>query len=113
MANDTVPPAAPATDPTADAVADLTKRLKTESEKHAFQKKRADGLEKTLKEREVELEAATKKQAALETAGGRMVFLDGEAHEVIGVFRADNTFTDVKRGYCPEGATLVAIAKPH
>lgn len=41
------------------------------------------------------------------------VMLGGKAHPIIGNFRADNTFVEVKRGHCPEGITLIAIDKVH
>lgn len=60
-----------------------------------------------------------KLQAALDRAkasGGQPsdgVYIGGERHEVLGTFRADNTFVAVKQGFCPEGVTLVAIDRAH
>lgn len=44
---------------------------------------------------------------------GDYAFFGGEFHKIIGDFRADNTFAEVKRGHCPEGVTLLAIARSH
>jgi len=68
--------------------------------KHDFQRKRADKAEATLKIR----------QTAVPTD---QVILGGVSYGIVGTFRADNTFVEVKRGHCEEGATLVAIDKVH
>jgi hypothetical protein len=80
--------------------------LKTSNEKHEFQKKRAGKLEAALKD------LSTSAKAASPTSG-IVVIVDGVTQTVIGDFRADNTFVEVKRGHCPEGVTLVAIDKRH
>lgn len=105
-------------------VVELEKKLKGEGEKHAFQKKRADSLEKALaaaltisEQRQAEIDRL---RSVVEIAAssavlpqGDVVILNGETHDVVGTFRADNTFMPVKQGYCDEGVTLVAIGKPH
>lgn len=116
MAEDTKP-AAEAPAPEVDQVAELTKKLKTETDKHAFQKRRADGLQKSLDEQQATIDTLRRDLAAKEATAVRppasAVVLDGEIHPIIGMFRADNTFNEVKRGNCPEGVTLVAIDKTH
>lgn len=39
------------------------------------------------------------------------VMLDGKRYSIRGMYRADNTFVDVKRGYCHEGNTLIEIER--
>ena len=72
-----------------------------------LEKKNAD-LTKKLKEAKTEPVAAP--PASLPS---NAVFLDGVQYEIHGTFRADNTFSEVKRGHCEEGVTLVAISRPH
>lgn len=54
-----------------------------------------------------------RKTKVAKTPTGDYVSFKGEHHKVIGDFRADNTFSEVKRGHCPEGVTLIAIEKQH
>lgn len=37
----------------------------------------------------------------------------GVIYQIIGDFRSDSTYSEVKRGHCPEGITLLAIERPH
>lgn len=95
-------------------VAELQALLKEQTEKHSFQAKRADDLEKRLK---IAAAAVRKYEATLgvrEAAApvGDRVVLGGLNYAIAGTFRADNTFVEVKRGHCEEGITLVAINKP-
>lgn len=85
----------------------LEVELKAANEKHDFQKKRAGKLEAALKDVQI-----TAKVAPV-AGSGITVAIDGVTQTVIGNFRADNTFAEVKRGHCPEGVTLVAIDRPH
>lgn len=116
-----------------ERVIQLESLLTEQAEAHAAQKKRADALEKTLATKATRLEKleaaaaegrelrATIQRVSAERDGlaarvradseGDYVSLDGQVHPIIGVFRADNTFTEVKRGHCDEGVTLVAIPK--
>ena len=82
----------------------LESELKGLNEKHSAQKKRADRAEAQAKDLQSRSESPPAK--------GIVVYIDGVAHPSIGQFRADNTFADVKRGYCPEGVMLVAIDRP-
>lgn len=94
----------------ADRAEKLEAQVKALSEKHSFQKKRADRLESDvakLAKRQAEDETVAKANSA-----DHVVF-DGKTYPVIGDFRADNTFAEVKRGHCPEGVTLIAIDRPH
>lgn len=96
-------------------VAELQALLKEQTEKHSFQTKRADDLEKRLK---IAAAAVRKYEAArgqLEVAAptGDRVVLGGLDYMITGTFRADNTFVEVKRGHCEEGVTLIAIDKVH
>lgn len=110
----TTPPAAPAVDPRDARITDLESKLSAEAETHAFQTNRGDALQKQLDAANAQikdLQAKAKKGAAAPPADG--VYIGGTRHDIIGNFRADNTFVEVKRGHCPEGVTLVAIAKNH
>jgi hypothetical protein len=78
--------------------------LKVANEKHEFQRKRATRLESTLKDLQKPSEPIAPE--------GEIVF-KGQSYRVLGDFRADNTFAEVKRGHCPEGVTLIAIDKAH
>lgn len=80
--------------------------LKTANEKHNFQRKRAEKLEGSLRD----LQSVAKAPAV---GAGIVVLIDGVSQSVLGDFRADNTFAEVKRGHCPEGVTLIAIDKKH
>lgn len=51
----------------------------------------------------------TEKTVAVEPVDSTHVRVDGKNHKILGMFRADNTFVEVKRGHCHEGVTLVAI----
>lgn len=118
MAKETKETAAPDGTPVDPRVAELEALLKEQTEKHNFQKKRADGLQKSLDAAITRIDERQKVIDGLrETTGTNdghdHVILAGVAHEIIGTFRADNTFSEVKRGHCDEGVTLVAIGKPH
>jgi len=80
----------------------LEAELKSLGEKHSAQKKRADRLEAQAKE----------PTEPLLPEKGVVVFVDRVRFASLGEFRADNTFAEVKRGYCPEGVMLVAIDRP-
>jgi hypothetical protein len=104
-------------------VKELEADLKSMTGRHTFQKNRADRSEEAVKALTQSLEAASSLSTDLvseldslrnsASPKGTHVVLDGVRHDVIGAFRADNTFVEVKRGYCPEGVTLVAIDKKH
>lgn len=51
-------------------------------------------------------------EKVLEVPSDSVSFM-GNTYRIIGDFRADNTFVEVKRGHCPEGVTLLAIDKVH
>ncbi len=91
MANETPPPAA--TDPRDSQIVSLQKKL---SEAQAQIKK----LESELKSKPV-------------VPTGDYASFKGEIHTIIGDYRADNTFAEVKRGNCFEGVTLLAIERQH
>lgn len=99
-----------AQDPRDARIADLEAKLKATSERLDFQKKRALKLEAALKELSERPAAAP---PGAEERYGFAVYLDGVRCQVLGDFRADNTFVEVKRGHCPEGVTLLAIDKIH
>lgn len=91
-------------DPRDARIAQLEAELKSASGKLDLQRKRAEKLEAMLR---------TQKSESLPIRSGFEVRVDGVEYHVLGDFRADNTFAEVKRGHCPEGVTLVAIDKPH
>lgn len=124
MAKETKEAAAPAastganTEQTDVFIEQLQAQLKEQTEKHNFQKKRAEALEKSLTgaiakvdERQKAIDDLREQTGSAD--GHDHVILGGVAHEIIGTFRADSTFVEVKRGHCEEGVTLVAIGKPH
>lgn len=84
-------------------IKELETDLKSLNEKHLAQKKKADRLDGQVKELQGQVEVGSP------IVPGFVVYIDGVAYPSIGQFRADNTFADVKRGYCPEGVMLVAI----
>jgi len=84
----------------------LEAELKSLGEKHSAQKKRADRLEAQAKA------VADEPTEPLLPEKGVVVFVDRVRFASLGEFRADNTFAEVKRGYCPEGVMLVAIDRP-
>ena len=84
--------------------------LKSANEKHSFQKKRADKVEADLAR---VLHTHAEDEAVNQVPTGDYASFGGTTYAIIGDFRADNTFAEVKRGYCPEGITLLAINKPH
>src|SRR6266702_1003312 len=65
----------------------LEVELKTMSEKHAFQKNRADGLEASVKDSSTELARLRKSPKAPPIEKGTCVVIDGIRHESIGTFR--------------------------
>lgn len=69
-------------------------------------------LQAQVAELQAQLKAAKSKKGP-QLLEGDYVSWRGEVHQIIGDFRADNTFAEVKRGHCPEGVTLLAIARPH
>ncbi len=44
---------------------------------------------------------------------GNYAVFKGQTYPIIGDFRADQNFTEVKKGHCEEGITLLAIQRPH
>jgi len=95
-------------------IAELEALLKEQTDKHSYQTKRADDLEKRLKVAAAAVRKyETARAAEAEATASDRVVLDGQEHRIIGAFRADSTFVEVKRGHCPEGVTLVAIDKTH
>jgi hypothetical protein len=93
-----------------DRIKELEAQLQAVEATHTAQATRGDELEKKLKAANAR---ADKAEAQAKGPQGNHVILDGQCHKVIGVFRADNTFVEVKRGHCDEGVTLVAIDKVH
>ena len=81
--------------------------------------RKASAFEDRVKSFEAEvLDFETKREKSSQgpdalVGDGGSVFWNGEYHQVIGTYRADNTFVEVKRGHCPEGVTLIAISKSH
>lgn len=98
-------------------IAQLEGLLKEQTEKHLFQKKRADSFEKGLAGATARLDDCQSKidqlQQSARDALVDAVVLGGVTYDITGTYRADNTFSEVKRGHCEEGVTLVAIGKPH
>lgn len=78
---------------------DLERELTDVKNKHEFQRKRADKLEAQLK------------RTAPESPRGDHAVVGGKSYPIVGSFRADNTFVEVKKGHCDEGLTLLAIDK--
>lgn len=58
------------------------------------------------------LKLQLKERATAQPSGDYAVF-GGVTYKIIGDFRADNTFSEVKKGHCDEGITLLAIERPH
>lgn len=87
--------------------------LKVANEKLLLQKKRADKLMADISAKAASEQTKDQKPAGEALSQGNVVFFRGVAYPIIGDFRADNTFAEVKRGHCPEGVTLVAIDRPH
>jgi hypothetical protein len=104
---------------TEDRIRELEGQLQAVEATHTAQAKRGDDLEATLKEmhakHEFQRKRADKAEAKLKLApgspAGDHVVLEGRVYPIVGSFRADNTFVEVKRGHCDEGITLVAIQK--
>ena len=98
-------------------ISELESQLKSVESTHAFQAERADGLEQELKKLDEKYQFWKKRAGKLEaqskSRAGISVTIDGQVQNVIGDYRADNTFVEVKRGFCPEGVTLIAIDKIH
>lgn len=66
-----------------------------------------------LKQAEQEIAALNKKLSKNKMPTGNYAVFNGTTYEIIGDYRADNTFAEVKRGNCDEGITLLAIQKVH
>lgn len=103
-----------------DRIKELEAQLKAVEDTHVFQAKRGDDLEAQLRDaqgrHEFQRKRADRAEAKLKSqpaaaSSKDCVLLDGAAYDIIGTFRADNTFVEVKRGHCDEGTTLVAIKK--
>jgi hypothetical protein len=47
------------------------------------------------------------------TVENNTVYLDGVSYPILTAVRADNTFSEVKRGNVDEGVTMVVINKAH
>ncbi len=94
MANETPPPAA--IDPKDFQIESLKKKLDE-----------ANALVKML-------QADLKKVKSLpQVPEGDYASFKGVIYNIIGDYRADNTFAEVKRGNCFEGVTLLAIERQH
>lgn len=89
-------------------VSSLSKQVENLNSENDIIAKNADVKIDALKKKLREAQAAS----AVPTQGD-IVYLGGVAYQVLGTYRADNTFAEVKRGYVNEGSTLVNIAKEH
>jgi chromosome segregation ATPase len=105
-------------DQTKNPVDDRTKELEAQLQAveatHTAQAKRGDELERKLKDAQGKLEFQRKRADKLEALAklaeeSNFVALEGKSYPIKGVFRADSTFVEVKRGHCDEGVTLIAI----
>lgn len=70
-------------------------------------------FENRIKELEKKNADLVKKSKTLSVPSGDYVVFKGETHQIIGDFRADANFDQVKKGHCDEGITLIAIARLH
>lgn len=91
-------------------IKELEAELKSVKDKFFTQKKRAEKAEALLKD----LEKRPVTKVVSDPVGTNdCVILGGISWPIVGNFRADNTFVEVKRGHCHEGLTLIAINKQH
>lgn len=98
--------------PAVDPSKDLKEKL--EAELLASLKAENEGLKKDLKAAEHRVDMLEKKLKAAKSAPmGDVVYLNGVSHSVVKTVRANHTFDEVKKGYVPEGCTLVVIEAPH
>lgn len=54
-----------------------------------------------------------KEPAAPAAPEGNYAVFEGQTYKITGDFRADSTYSEVKKGHCHEGVTLLAIERPH
>lgn len=67
---------------------------------------------KALTEKVIDLEKQLKaKGDKRKLPEGDFVVFGGLLYKITGNYRADNTFVEVKRGYCHEGSTLLSIER--
>ncbi len=99
-----------AVDPRDERITQLETELKASNDRHELQRKRATKLEAELGRLQ---RKSAEDEAASARPSGDYVQFRGATYDIIGDFRADNTFAEVKRGHCPEGVTLIAIDKTH